>query len=115
RIREAVKDADTSLLGLDSGFVECDEAYIGGQAKFMHAARKAKMKKSRDGYDHKTMVLGAIERRGKVRLQVGQKPATKEILRAFIKAKLADETKVICTDQHKGYQGLTDDNTINVT
>lgn len=115
RIREAVKDADTSLLGLESGIVECDEAYIGGQAKFMHASRKKKLAKGRDGYDHKTMVFGAIERGGNVRLEVGQKPATKESIRAFIKAKLAEETKIICTDQHKGYQGLTDDNTIHVT
>src|SRR6476661_6752208 len=40
RIREAVKDADTSLL---SGIVECDESYIGGDAKNIHKSRLAKM------------------------------------------------------------------------
>src|SRR5256885_3466121 len=111
RIREAVKDADTSLLGLESGIVECDEAYLGGQAKFMHASRKKKLAKARDGYDHQTMGFDAIERGGNVRLEVGQKPASKVKIRAFIKAKLVEETKIIFTDQHKGYQVLMDDHT----
>src|SRR2546421_11335418 len=59
RIREAVKDADTSLLGLDSGFVECDESYIGGKAKWMHKARKAKLVRLRGGYNHKKARLCA--------------------------------------------------------
>lgn len=112
RIREAVKDADCTLL---SGIVECDETYIGGKAKFMHRSKLAKIAKGRDGYDNKTMVMGAIERGGKVRLQVGQKPATREILHAFIKAKLADETSLIITDEHKGYQGIADGDTLHAT
>ena len=115
RIREAVKDADTSLLGLDGGFVECDEAYIGGASKNMHGKRRAKLTRGIMGYDHKVMVLGAIERGGKVRLQTAMKPATKQIVRDFIRAKLAEETKVICTDQHKAYIGLQDDDTLHVT
>ncbi len=115
RVREAVKEADYDLLGLDSGFVECDEAYIGGKPHFMHQSRRAKLTRGIMGYDHKIMVLGAMERGGKVRLQVGQKPATKEAIREFIKAKLADETKVICTDQAKAYIGIADDDTIHVT
>ena len=114
RIREAVKDADCTLLGLESGIVDCDETYVGGKAKFMHRSKLAKLPKGRDGYDNKTMVMGAIERGGKVRLQVGQKPATREILHAFIKAKLADETALI-TDEHKGYQGIADGDTLHAT
>ena len=60
-------------------------------------------------------ILGAIEPGGNVRLQTEEKPATKENIRAFFKPRLAEETKIICTDQHKGDQGLTDDNTIYVT
>jgi len=67
RIREAVKnDADCQLL---SGVVECDEAYIGGDPKNMHKSRRAKLKKVGVYYENKTMVLGAIERGGNVRLQ----------------------------------------------
>src|SRR5947207_2268148 len=68
RIREAVKnDADCELL---SGVVECDETYIGGKAHNMHKSRRAKLTKGKMGYENKTMVLGAIERGGNVRLQV---------------------------------------------
>ncbi len=114
RVREAVKDADTTLLGLDSGFVECDEAYIGGNAKWMHEADKMRRKKTRTGYG-KIGVMGAIERGGKVRLQMAGDHISHETIRAFIKAKLADETRVISTDQHRGYVGVADDDTIHVT
>jgi transposase-like protein len=112
RIREAVKDADTSLL---SGICEVDETYVGGKAKSMHKKRLAKLNRGPYGYDNKTMVLGAIERDGQVRLEVGGKTATREVLREFIKAKLADETALICTDQFQGYVGIGDENTAHAT
>src|SRR6202165_4217094 len=68
RIREAVKDADVSMLGLESGFVECDEAFIGGKVKWMHAAERKKRKQGTVG---KSVVFGALERNGKVRLSYG--------------------------------------------
>jgi transposase-like protein len=115
RIREAVKDADTTLLGLDSGFVECDEAFIGGKAKWMHAADKERRGVAQ-GSRNKKVVYGAIERNGKVRLQFGgMDKVNKDDLRAFLKAKLADETKVISTDGHSAYEGIGDDNTIHVS
>lgn len=117
RIREAVKDADQTPLGLDSGFVECDEAFIGGRVKWMHKAdRVRRMKQHEGGTYNKKVVFGAIERNGKVRLQYGgQDSVNKEALRAFLKAKLADETKVISTDGHAAYRDIGDDNTIHVT
>src|SRR6266542_4370483 len=117
RVREAVKDADVSLLGLDSGFVECDEAFIGGKIKWMHKAERAKREyDGKRGTYGKKVVFGAIERGGKVRLEYGgQDSVKKEALRAFLKAKLADETKVISTDSHGAYIGIDDDNTIHVS
>jgi transposase-like protein len=70
RIREAVKDADVSML---DGLCEVDEAYIGGKPINMHKKRREKIRKSPKGYEHKTMVLGAIERGGNVRLQLSSK------------------------------------------
>ena len=116
RIREAVKDeANCDLLGLAGGIVECDETYLGGKAIYMHRSKLKNMKKSTYGYDNKRMVLGAIERGGKVRLSVGPKPATRKILHAFIKSKLAEETALIVTDEHKGYLGIGDDTTLHAT
>jgi transposase-like protein len=114
RIREAVKnDAECELL---SGVVECDETYIGGAAKNMHASKRAKLKRTLGGYENKTMVLGAIERGGKVRLQVGGgRHASREILHAFIKSKLAQDTALIVTDEHSGYQGIADKDTLHAT
>jgi transposase-like protein len=113
RIREAVKnDADCELL---SGIVECDEAYIGGKPKNMHKSRRAKLNKVGAYYENKTMVLGAIERGGNVRLQVGGKSPSREILHAFIKSKLAEETSLIVTDEARGYEGIADKNTLHAT
>lgn len=106
RIREAVKDADTSLL---SGFVEVDETYVGGKAKNMHKDVRARKIQGR-GASGKAMVLGAIERGGKVRLDSGL-VANRETLRAFIAAKLADETACIITDDLPAYDGCGDVNT----
>jgi transposase-like protein len=116
RIREAVKDVGhESLL---SGIVECDEAFIGGNPKNMHAKRKAKLSRVPGSmrFDHKVAVLGALERNGDVRLEVSrQKQLTREVLHEFIKAKLSDETTMIVTDDFNQYSGIADNNTKHET
>src|SRR5256886_5766862 len=110
RIREAVKDADSSLL---SGICELDETFVGGKAKNMHKAQRARKIHGRGGAD-KAMVLGAIERGGKVRLDVAIN-RDRETLKAFIAAKLADETTAIMTDDFPAYDGCGDSNTRHET
>jgi len=110
RIREAVKDADTSLL---SGIVECDETYIGGKAKNMHKKDRERKIQGR-GAVGKAMVLGAIQRGGGVRLTV-EKRADRATLHKFIKAALADETECIMTDTAPAYEGIADANTRHET
>src|SRR5438270_7299648 len=66
------------------------------------------------GSVNKAMVLGAIERGGKVRLACGDTP-DRETLKAFIAAKLADETTAIMTDDFPAYEGCGDRNTRHET
>lgn len=115
RIREAVKDVDHETML--SGIVECDEAFIGGNPKNMHKVRKGKLKRVEGSsrYDHKTMVLGALQRDGDVRLEVCHERATREVLKAFIASKLADETDMIVTDDFNQYVGVADNNTKHET
>src|SRR5690349_255120 len=67
RIREAVKDADDKLL---RGIVEMDETYIGGKAKNMHKRDRERKIAGRGPGANKTIVAGAIQRGGAVRLRV---------------------------------------------
>lgn len=106
RIRAAVADADTSLL---KGIVEVDETYIGGKAKNMHKADRARKIQGR-GPVGKAMVLGAIQRGGGIRLTV-EKRNDRATLHKFIKTALADETECIMTDEAPAYDGCGDANT----
>jgi len=114
RIREAVKDDACELL---NGIIECDETYIGGKAKFMHESRKRNLKRGKAGLSNKTVVMGAIERDGNVRLEKGATgtAATKQELHDFIKRKIAEEAKAIFTDENSGYQDIGDANTLHMT
>lgn len=110
RIRKAVADADTSLL---SGIIEVDETYIGGKAKNMHKDVRERKIQGR-GASGKAMVLGAIERGGKIRLRV-DKRADRETLHAFIKQMASPDAECIMTDEHAGYEGIADENTRHET
>ncbi len=60
----------------------------------------------------KTMVLGAIERNGNVRLRVeGRVMANRKRLHKFVEDVVADDAEAIYTDQHSGYIGIGDENT----
>jgi hypothetical protein len=97
RIRWAMGEVQPEQL---SGTVEVDETYIGGKARGPNAWRE------------KTMVLGAIERDGRVVFHVeGKVQADKKNLYRFVKRVVADGAEAIYTDQHSGYIGIGDENT----
>lgn len=97
RIRAAMKDESAPLL---SGIVEVDETYVGGKRR--GGAGKA-MK-------NKTMVFGAVQRGGNVRLRVGPNNSRK-VLHGYIKEMVSGDAEAIYSDQHQSYVGLKDYNT----
>jgi transposase-like protein len=65
RLRLAVQGITSGKL---SGHVEVDETFIGGKARFMHMSKRAKVAKR--GASGKTIVVGVLQRGGKVRAEV---------------------------------------------
>jgi transposase-like protein len=103
RIRKAMDEAKPTLL---SGVVEIDESYMGGKRRYINDGK----------LDNKTMVLGAIQRGGEVRLKVERrKKADKKTLHRFVLETTAGETKRYVTDENPGYNGIADGNTTHET
>lgn len=100
RIRSAMI-GDGELL---SGVVEADETYIGGKHS---TAKGTRSERSKARFENKTMVLGAIERGGKLRVRaVKGSGATRTTVGRFLADSLSDETDALYTDSHRVYRGV---------
>ena len=102
RIRLAMQ---TGSFDKFSGTVEVDETYIGGLARNMHKTDRARKITGTGGKD-KTIVLGMIERGGKVRATVVEDntgPTLKRHVREAV-----EPGSAVYTDQLKSYTGLAD-------
>jgi len=99
RIRAAMAQEGAPYL---TGTVEIDETYIGGKQRGMgHGYR-----------GNKTMIVGAVERGGRVHLKAMPTPhATKKMMREFVDEVVSDETEFIYTDESMAYPDFTDWNT----
>jgi transposase-like protein len=95
RIRHAMSEVNAERL---SGTVEVDETYIGGKRRNV----------GRGYRKNKSMVMGAIERGGDIRLKVGKRD-TKATLQGFVADHVSPNVRNIYTDEHPGYQGLDRD------
>jgi transposase-like protein len=96
RIRAAMKDEGADML---SGVVEIDETYVGGKAVGRGAGYKG----------NKTMVLGAVERGGRVRLRAfTEKEADRKLTKGFVESVVGDNTEFIYTDESTAYPDFTD-------
>src|SRR5437868_12165242 len=90
RIRESMKEVSPEPLG---GTVEIDETYVGGVVRGKGVKFAKKQKK---------VVVGAVQRGGKLRLQ--HVPDAKiESLSGFVKATLSPDVERVMTDEHRGY------------
>jgi transposase-like protein len=101
RIRAAMGEVEeTPLIGI----VEADETYIGGKARGKGRAFK----------ENKTIVIGAVQRGGSVRLKVV--PNTRKgNVQKFIASAVHDSAEAIFTDEHRSYLGIGDENTRHET
>jgi transposase-like protein len=105
RIRLAMQDDFFgSKLG---GEVEVDETFIGGKARNMHKSRKARMTGRVD--DDKSVVVGFMQRGGKVRTQIVEK-RRKHNLQPLVREQV-EAGAALYTDALKAYTGLNEDYT----
>jgi transposase-like protein len=103
RIRRAVLEATQSKL---RGVVEIDETYIGGKKRHVGSGN----------LDNKTMVLGAVQRGGAIRLKVQRrKKANRKVLHAFIRDTTHPKTECLMTDENPAYLGIADQDTSHET
>jgi transposase-like protein len=85
------------------GGIEIDESYIGGRARNMHRQVR-KQKISGTGGIDKTVVVGVLQRGGRVRASVVT-DNRRSTLHAHVREHVA-EGAIIYTDQLKSYTGL---------
>lgn len=101
RIRKAMQDVYPIPL---KGIVEMDETWVGGKVRG----------KGRGYKGNKAIVVGALERDGKIVLKVVdyRDSAT---LQGFARSTIAPETEAIYTDEWPAYNGIGDKNTRHET
>jgi len=101
RIRAAMAEATPAPL---SGTVEADETLVGGK----------RLRRKSNYRDNKAMVMGVIERGGRVRLEmadVRHKDLSREMAHEFLRRHTLPELERLITDEHWAYRGFADADT----
>jgi transposase-like protein len=101
RIRAAMRDANCEL---PRGIVEVDETWVGGKTQGLGRGYKG----------NKAVAIGAVQRNGRIRLQMIQ-DASKKTLHKFIADNTAPDVEAIYTDELPAYRGIADEDTRHET
>ena len=100
-VRAAMEDAYPMPLW---GMVEIDETFVGGKVKGQ----------GRDYKGNKAVVVGAVQRGGKIVLRVVE-ARDRQPLHCFVEEVTADETEAYFTDDWAPYDGIGDCDTVHET
>ncbi len=106
RIRTAVQESSLMKLPSSGGPVEVDETFIGGKARNMHLDKRQRRITGTGGKD-KTIVMGMLQRGGKVKAQVIP-DRFKSLMQQIVRENVAAGANIM-TDEHVCYQGLSDE------
>ena len=115
RLRFALQTGSMVKLGGQSAApVEVDETFIGGKARNMHKSKRRRLSDSigMQGGHGKTVVIGALERGGRVKARViadRKYPAVHQAVRDFV-----TPGSELMTDEFYGYTHLSDEYTHQV-
>jgi transposase-like protein len=99
RLRLALQGSGIVKLGGPNSTVEVDETYIGGKARNMHA--KVRRRRNVKDIGAKTMVMGAVERGGRVHARVVPNRRKESIAEAILPA--IEKGSTVHTDEFPGY------------
>jgi transposase-like protein len=105
RIRLAMQQGSLMKLGGSGSPVQADETFIGGKARNMHKAKRAKMNGAFS--DNKVIVAGVLETGGKVKTKIVEDRSMRT-LHAVVKEH-TQPGSTLHTDDFFGYWGLAKD------
>ncbi|WP_286755288.1 IS1595 family transposase [Roseivirga sp. UBA838] len=99
RIREMLADNAPELL---NEVVEIDETYVGGKISNKHVSKRKQYKAN----DNKTMVIGAVQREGKVKTKVIPNADVENIQNAVVE--FVEPNSTMYTDESRAYNKVKD-------